>query len=53
MVDQDRKVSQMHNMSMMSHLSVDPAAMAQASMIHNLDMSSFGVGQNTQNNAAE
>ena len=34
----------MHNMSMMSHLSVDPAALAQASMMHHLDMSSFGAG---------
>ena len=36
LVEQERKVSQMHNMSIMSHLSVDPAALAQASMIqHN------------------
>lgn len=38
--EQDRKVSQLHNMSVMSHLSVDPAALAHASMIHhNLDAS--------------
>ena len=39
----------MHNMSIVSHLSVDPAALAQASMLqghnpHMLDMSQFGVG---------
>ena len=37
----------MHNMSIMSHLSIDPAAMAQASMIQAnpsaLDMSQFGL----------
>ena len=38
----------MHNMSIMSHLSVDPAAMAQASMLHHggiggLDMSQLGL----------
>ena len=39
LVEQERKVSQMHNMSIMSHLSVDPAALAQASMIqHNQNL---------------
>ena len=33
LIEQERKVSQLHNMSMMSHLSVDPAAMVQASML--------------------
>ena len=32
-LESDRKVGQLHNMSLMSHLSVDPAALANASML--------------------
>ena len=48
LIEQERKVSQLHNMSIMSHLSIDPAAMAQASILlspnNNLDMSAYGGG---------
>ena len=42
-------------MSIMSHLSVDPAALAQASMIHHnpphaLDLSSYGLDASTKIN---
>jgi hypothetical protein len=40
-LEQDRKVSQLHNMSFLSHLSIDPAAVVQASMMQHLEMSQF------------
>ena len=52
-VEQERKVSQMHNMSIMSHLSIDPAAIAQASMLqHHLDISHYAsaLGETTKIN---
>ena len=40
----------MHNMSMMSHLSIDPAALVQASMLQSQLESSFRLNQTTNAN---
>lgn len=39
LVEQERKVSQMHNMSLMSHLSFDPAAVAHLDVSHLMENS--------------
>ena len=56
-IESERKVGQLHNLSLMSHLSVDPVALANVSILqghytannmmtgtaaNNLDLSSFG-----------